>query len=86
MTIMPKKFNWDNMLNKAWLYTNIFFVSGIICAMAFSWGTFYPNKWSKQRVNSDLEIFRFILSKTFRVPKDFEIPSIFKNALFINQH
>ena len=55
--IMPKKINWDNMLNKAWLYTKIFFVSGIICAMAFSWGTFYPNKWSKQRVNSDLEIF-----------------------------
>ena len=57
MTIMPKKFNWDNMLNKAWLYTKIFFVSGIICGMAFSWGTFYPNKWSKERVNSDLEIF-----------------------------
>jgi len=54
---MPKKINWDNMLNKAWLYTKIFFVSGIICAMAFSWGTFYPNKWSKERVNSDLEIF-----------------------------
>ena len=45
------------MLNKAWLYTKIFFVSGIICAMAFSWGTFNPNKWSKAKVNAELEHF-----------------------------
>ena len=54
---MPKKINWDNILNKAWLYTKIFFVSGIICAMAFSWGTFNPNKWSKAKVNAELEHF-----------------------------
>ena len=57
MTIMPKKINWDNVLNKAWLYTKIFFVSGIVCAMAFSWGTFNPNKWSKAKVNAELEHF-----------------------------
>ena len=57
MTIMPKKINWDNILNKAWLYTKIFFVSGIVCAMAFSWGTFNPNKWSKAKVNAELEHF-----------------------------
>ena len=49
---MPKKINWDNILNKAWLYTKIFFVSGIVCALVFTWGTFNPNKWSKQKVNS----------------------------------
>ena len=54
---MPKKINWDNILNKAWLYTKIFFVSGIICALVFTWGTFNPNKWSKQKVNAELEHF-----------------------------
>ena len=54
---MPKKINWDNVLNKAWLYTKIFFVSGLVCAMAFSWGTFNPNKWSKAKVNAELEHF-----------------------------
>jgi len=54
---MPKKINWDNVLNKAWLYTKIFFVSGIICVLVFSWGTFYPNKWTKQKVNAELEHF-----------------------------
>ena len=54
---MPKKINWDNILNKAWLYTKIFFVSGIICALVFTWGTFNPNKWSKQKVNNELENF-----------------------------
>ena len=49
MTIMPKKINWDNLLDKAWMYTKIFFVSGIVCAMAFAWGTWYPNKWSKAK-------------------------------------
>ena len=54
---MPKKINWDNILNKAWLYTKIFFVSGIICVLVFSWGTFNPNKWAKQKVNAELEHF-----------------------------
>jgi uncharacterized FlgJ-related protein len=54
---MPKKINWDNILNKAWLYTKIFFVSGIVCAMVFAWGTFNPNKWSKAKVNAELEHF-----------------------------
>ena len=57
MTIMPKKINWDNILNKAWLYTKIFFVSGIVCALVFAWGTFNPNKWSKAKVNAELEHF-----------------------------
>tara|TARA_R110002050_G_scaffold199152_1_gene333968 strand:+ start:444 stop:1133 length:690 start_codon:yes stop_codon:yes gene_type:complete len=57
MTIMPKKINWDNLLDKAWMYTKIFFVSGIVCAMAFAWGTWYPNKWSKAKVNGELEHF-----------------------------
>ena len=52
---MGKKIDWDNVLNKAWLYTKIFFVSSIICVMAFSYGTFYPNKWSKESVNAELE-------------------------------
>ena len=60
---MPKKINWDNLLNKAWLYTKIFFVSGIICALAFSWGTFYPNKWTKQKVNAELESFYLLKIK-----------------------
>jgi len=54
---MPKKINWDNVLEKTWLYTKIFFVSGIICALVFGWGTFNPNKWAKQKVNAELEHF-----------------------------
>ena len=30
MIIMPKKINWDNVLDKAWLYTKIFFATSII--------------------------------------------------------
>ena len=52
---MGKKINWDNVLNKAWFFTKIFFVSSIVCIIAFSYGTFYPNKWSKESVNAELE-------------------------------
>ena len=54
---MGKKIDWDSVMNKAWLYTKIFFVSGIVFAAAFAWGTWYPNKWSTAKVNSQLETF-----------------------------
>ena len=55
MTIMPKKINWDNVLNKAWLYTKVFFATSIICVIAYTFGTFNPNKISTKKANADLE-------------------------------
>ena len=53
--------------------------------MAFSWGTFYPNKWSKERVNSDLEIFYLdkIKDLDLREPEFIYSNDIIKNLHFI---
>ena len=61
MTIMPKKINWDNVLDKAWLYTKVFFATSIICVIAYSIGTFNPNKISTKKANADLE--KYYLNK-----------------------
>ena len=52
-----KKINWDNVLNKAWLYTKIFFATSIICIIAYTFGTFYPNKISSKKVTSQTDNF-----------------------------
>ena len=58
---MPKKINWDNVLNKAWLYTKVFFATSIICIIAYTFGTFNPNKISTKKANADLE--KYYLNK-----------------------
>ena len=58
---MPKKINWDNVLNKAWLYTKVFFATSIICVIAYTFGTFNPNKISTKKANADLE--KYYLTK-----------------------
>ena len=58
---MPKKINWDNVLNKAWLYTKVFFATSIICVIAYTFGTFNPNKISTKKANADLE--KYYLNK-----------------------
>ena len=63
MIIMPKKINWDNVLNKAWLYTKIFFVTSIICVIVLVWEHFILIKWTKQKVNAELESFYLIKIK-----------------------
>ena len=61
MIIMPKKIDWDNVLNKAWLYTKVFFATSIICIIAYTFGTFNPNKVSTKKANADLE--KYYLNK-----------------------
>ena len=58
---MPKKIDWDNVLNKAWLYTKVFFATSIICIIAYTFGTFNPNKVSTKKANADLE--KYYLNK-----------------------
>ena len=57
MIIMPKKINWDNVLDKAWLYTKILFATSIICIISYGIGTFYPNKIASKQVTSQTEQF-----------------------------
>ena len=57
MIIMPKKINWDIVLDKAWLYTKIFFATCLICIISYGTGTFYPNKIATKKVNNELEVF-----------------------------
>ena len=54
---MPKKINWDNVLDKAWLYTKILFATSIICIISYGIGTFYPNKIASKQVTSQTEQF-----------------------------
>ena len=57
MIIMPKRFDWDGLLDKSWYITKIFFALAIICLVAYGYGTFKPNKWAKKDVNNELELF-----------------------------
>ncbi len=45
-----KKINWQGILDKLWLYTKIFFVSFIILAATYGFGTFHPNSYATQKV------------------------------------
>jgi|TARA_B110000971_G_C19945770_1_gene470977 flagellum-specific peptidoglycan hydrolase FlgJ len=57
MTIMPKKYNWDNLLDSCWKWTKITFAVSILCVSAYWYGTFKPNKWSTATVTAQLEQF-----------------------------
>ena len=57
MIIMPKKFNWDKLLDTSWRMTKIAFALAVICLLAYGYGTFKPNKWAIDKVNDDVENF-----------------------------
>ena len=57
MTIMPKKINWDRVLDRSWFYTKIFFGILILCVIAFSYGTFKPNSIAVKNVTNKTEQF-----------------------------
>ena len=44
---MPKKYNWDKVLDTAWRITKISFAITLVCLLAYGYGTFKPNKWAK---------------------------------------
>ena len=54
---MPKKYNWDKVLDTAWRITKISFAITLVCLLAYGYGTFKPNKWAKEKVNGELETF-----------------------------
>ena len=57
MIIMPKKFNWDKLLDTSWRMTKIAFALAVICLLAYGYGTFKPNKWAIDKVNDNVENF-----------------------------
>ena len=54
---MPKKYNWDKVLDTTWRITKISFAIALVCLLAYGYGTFKPNKWAKDKVNDDVENF-----------------------------
>ena len=51
------KFNWHRLLEKAWLYTKIFFAVLTLCVISYAYGTYNPNKSAKAVVNEELDLF-----------------------------
>tara|TARA_Y100001937_G_scaffold54477_1_gene75128 strand:- start:619 stop:1320 length:702 start_codon:yes stop_codon:yes gene_type:complete len=51
------KFNWDLLLHRAWFYTKVFFVALTMCVVAYSYGTYNPNKKATKIANEELELF-----------------------------
>ena len=52
---MPSKQQWQNALDKSWLYTKVIFALCIFGLIAYGWGTFYPNKSAVAKVNAELD-------------------------------
>ncbi len=51
------KFNWQKALDRTWFLTKVFAILCIMCTVAFTWGTFYPNKTAVKNVNLKLDKF-----------------------------
>jgi len=51
------KFKWHRLLEKAWLYTKIFFAVLTLCVISYAYGTYNPNKSAKAVVNEELDLF-----------------------------
>lgn len=57
MVKLKRKIDWDNLLDKSWLYTKIGFFIALISSIAFGAGTFYPNDIASKKVKSETETF-----------------------------
>ena len=55
--IMPKKYNWDKVLDTSWRITKISFCYYFSLFISYGYGTFKPNKWAIDKVNDDVEEF-----------------------------
>jgi len=51
------KFNWQKALDRSWFLTKVFAILCIMCGVAFTWGTFYPNQTAVKNVNLKLDQF-----------------------------
>ena len=67
------KFKWHRLLEKAWLYTKIFFAVLTLCVISYAYGTYNPNKSAIAEVNAELDLFYMqkIEEMGFKVGEDF---------------
>lgn len=68
---MPSQKEIEVLIEKSWHYCKIVFAVGIVLAITFGMGTFYPNKIATKRVNADLDNFYVIQIQKM----DFKEPS-----------
>ena len=54
---MPKKYNWDLLLEKSWKFTKILFALILFGVLCYGYGTFKPNSHAKVKINSELDKF-----------------------------
>ena len=76
------KFNWQKALDRCWFLTKVFAILSIMCTVAFTWGTFYPNKTAVKNVN--LKLDKFYMKKGGKVQYwgESKIPRVNSNLLF----
>ena len=54
---MPKKYNWDLLLEKSWKFTKILFALIVFGVLCYGYGTFKPNSHAKVKINAELDKF-----------------------------
>ena len=54
---MPKKYNWDLLLEKSWKFTKILFALIVFGVFCYGYGTFKPNSHAKVKINAELDKF-----------------------------
>ena len=52
---MPKKYNWDLLLERSWKFTKILFALIVFGVLCYGYGTFKPNSHAKVKINADYE-------------------------------
>ena len=57
MIIMPKKYNWDLLLEKSWKFMKILFSLIVFAVLCYGYGTFKPNSHAKLKINAELDEF-----------------------------
>ena len=57
MIIMPKKYNWDLLLEKSWKFMKILFALIVFAVLCYGYGTFKPNSHAKLKINAELDEF-----------------------------
>ena len=54
---MPKKYNWDLLLEKSWKFMKILFALIVFAVLCYGYGTFKPNSHAKLKINAELDEF-----------------------------
>ena len=54
---MPKKYNWNLLLEKSWKITKILFALIVFGVLCYGYGTFKPNSHAVVKINAELDKF-----------------------------